>query len=138
MKRTFVKIASKKFVTATAIAALLSITALNNVKAGETTVANAPVVYSETVNNNVLFNIKYANPTGSDFSMVVKNESGEVIYAKHYSDKNFSKRVLINELPEEGGNVTFIIKSNDGDLKQSFNISTSTKTVEDVTVTTSK
>ncbi len=138
MKRTFVKIASKKFMAVTAIAALLSLASFTNVNARTTaTSTSSPgaVVYAGTVNNSVSFNINYNNETGSAFNLVVKNENGDIIYSHTYSDKNFSKKFVINELPEDGGSVTFIINGAGADLKQTFNISTITKTVSDVVVT---
>jgi hypothetical protein len=141
MKRTFLKIVSKKFLTAAAIIALFSVATATNAKAGEVKKSDlnlSAVEYTGTVNNNVSFNIKYDNEAGSDFSLIVKNENGEVIYSHVYNDKNFSKKVVIRELPEDGGNVTFIIKSNDADIKQSFNINTVTTAVSNVVVTKAK
>jgi hypothetical protein len=140
MKRTFVKIVSKKFLTVAAIVALFIVATATNAKAGETKPESnlSAVEFAGTVNDNVAFNIKYANETGADFYLVVKNESGEIIYAHTFSNKNFSKKFVIKEVPEEGGNVTFIIRNGGADLKQTFNISNTTTSVSDVVVTAAK
>ncbi len=138
MKRTFVKTASKKFMAVTAIAALLSLASFTNANASATAIHKSKPVaveYAGTVNSSVSFNINYKNETGSAFNLVVKNESGDIIYSHAYNDKNFSKKFVINEVPEDGGIVTFLINGAGANLKQTFNISTTTKTVSDVVVT---
>ncbi len=91
------------------------------------------VQYEGTTDRGIIFNVKYENATASPFILIIKNENGEVIYQQQYTDKSFDKKVLLTK--ESGdAHLTFVIKSASGSLKQSFDITTSTKTVEEVVV----
>ncbi len=138
MKLTFVKTASKKFITAAAIIAALSIGAISNAHADEIKENNSAVEYVGAVNENAAFNVKYINASGSDFNLTIKNEIGDVIYSHKYSGKDFRKEILINQIPEDGALVTFIIKGADANFQQSFKINTSAKVTAEVTVTKTK
>ena len=43
------------------------------------------------VNNLLSFNVKYSNPTGNTFSLVVLDENGDQLFKGSYGDKNFDK-----------------------------------------------
>jgi hypothetical protein len=132
MKSTFVKTTAKKFITAAALIAVLTTGAIN-AKAGENKAAKSTVEYIGTVNDNVAFNVQYKNETGSTFNLSVVNEAGEVIYTSQFTGQNFSKKVVIENVPEDA-HVTFILKGADATMKQSFDVSTATRTVADVRV----
>lgn len=91
------------------------------------------VQYTGTTEKGIVFNVKYENADASSFSLIIKNEYGDVVFQQQYSDKNFDKKVLLTKEPGDA-RLTFIIKSGSTNLKQSFDITTSTRTVEDVVV----
>ena len=91
------------------------------------------VQYEGTTEKGIVFNVKYENAAASPFNLIIKNEYGEVVYQQQYNDKNFDKKVLLTKEPGDA-RLTFIIKSASVNLKQSFDITTSTRTVEDVVV----
>ena len=134
MKRISVKTGSKKFITAAAFVALLSVGALRSnaaiVKANESHVEYAGVAQ----NDNVAFNVQYKNEAGSNFNLTVLNENGDIIFSQQYNDKNFNKKIIIETLPEDA-HVTFIIKGADANVRESFNINTNIKQVKNVEVT---
>ena len=95
------------------------------------------VQYVGTSNDGIVFNVKHENADAAKFDLIIKNEYGDIVYQQQYNDKNFDKRVV---LVKEGGDarLTFIIRSGNTSYKQVFNITTTTKTVEDVVVENAK
>src|SRR6185503_1494844 len=53
------------------------------------------VKYIEGDNDALLFNLKYNNNSGSDFKLMVLNESGDVLFQESYSGKNFKKKIRL-------------------------------------------
>jgi uncharacterized radical SAM superfamily protein len=94
------------------------------------------IQYVGTTDDNIVFNVKYDNADASKFDLVIKNEYGETVYQQTFNDKNFDKKVVLVKEPGDA-RLTFIIKGADT-YKQSFDISTVTRTVEDVVVKKSK
>ena len=95
--------------------------------------AASVVQYVGTTDKGIVFNVKYDNNDAAKFDLIIKNEYGDVVYQQQYSDKNFEKKVLLTKEPGDA-RLTFIIKSASANIKQSFDITTSTRTVEDVVV----
>ncbi len=91
------------------------------------------VQYVGATDQGVVFNVKYDNATAEPFSLIIKNEYGDVVYQQQFKDKNFEKKVLLTKEPGEA-RLTFIIRSVSANVKQTFDISTTTKTVEEVVV----
>ena len=131
MNKQVLKFGSKIIVLA-AIAGSLSFSAIAADKASKKETASA-VQYVGTTDKGIVFTVKYDNTAATPFNLIIKNEFGDVIYQQQYSDKNFDKRVM---LTKEAGDarLTFIIKSASDNIKQSFDITTTTKTVEEVVV----
>ncbi|MDQ2751394.1 MAG: hypothetical protein M3R72_00040 [Bacteroidota bacterium] len=95
--------------------------------------AASAVQYVGTNDQGVVFDVKYENVSAAPFSLIIKNEYGDVVYQQQYNDKNFDKKVLLTKEPGDA-RLTFIIRSASANIKQSFDISTTTKTVEEVVV----
>ena len=135
MKRIFVKIASKKLIAASFIAAVLattSVSAKNIEILSEKTAANIQFVGS--ADNALFFNLKVENPTSDKFTVVVKAEDGSVLYTGDFNDKNFDKKFKLVK-GEDNIRYNFSIKSSNKSLEQSFDVNTVTKSVDDVVIT---
>ncbi len=91
------------------------------------------VQYVGTTDKGVVFNVKYDNASAAPFSLIIKNEFGDVVYQQQYNDKTFDKKVLLTKEPGDA-RLTFIIRSSSANIKQTFDITTTTKTVEEVVV----
>jgi len=94
---------------------------------------NLLVKYISSSENGLYFNVKYNNEEGQDFAIIIKNEIGETLYDGSFSDKTFDKKFL---LPQDE-NVSFIsisLKSNKDDFVQSYNVTISPNTNEEVVV----
>src|SRR4051794_26276783 len=94
------------------------------------------IQYVGTTDENIVFNVKYDNADAAKFDLIIKNENGDIVYQQTFNDKNFDKKVMLVKEPGDA-RLTFIIKGADT-YKQSFDISTVTRTVEDIVVKKSK
>ena len=133
-KQTF-KLAVKKVILMSGFVCALSLATYHTTQANSHTFASTKSAfhYVGTEENKIVFNVKFENPAESKFDLVITNENGDVVYKQSYSEKNFDKKIVL--LKEGDAHLTFAIKSKDVNYKESFDISTTTKVVEDVVVT---
>lgn len=124
-----------KFGTRTVIlAGLVATLSFSGYAANKNEKENASTVqYVGATEKGIEFNVKYSNANASPFSLIIKNEYGDVVYQQQYNDKTFDKKVLLAKEPGDA-HLTFIIKSASTSIKQSFDITTTTRMVEDVVV----
>ncbi len=130
MNKQVLKFGSKALVLAV-VAGTLSLSSFAATSKNEKEAS--AVQYAGTTDKGVVFNVKYDNADAAPFSLIIKNEYGDIVYQQQYTDKNFERKVLLTKEPGDA-RLTFIIKSASGSLKQSFDITTTTKTVEEVVV----
>jgi hypothetical protein len=141
MKRTFVKFAGKKFITAAIISASFLAGAPVVAKANQNHIIEivssehtATVKYAGSADDAFFFDVKVNNPKGDKFTLVIATTDGEVLYNKDYSDINFAKKVKILKSEYlDGYNIS--IRSSNKELENDFSVSTVAKTVVDVIVT---
>jgi len=141
MKRTFVKIASKKFIPALIVTAAMLACAPTQTKANANNtieiVSNentATVQVTGSTENAYMLNVNVNNPKGDKFTLVILGEDGQVLYSKDYTDANFKKQIKILKA-DDSNSYNISIRSSNKDLENTFSISTVTKTVDDVVVT---
>ena len=121
-------------VSAVSFSAMAAPATSKNDKSDKTAQNN--IQYVGTKDDGIIFNVKYDNADAAKFDLIIKNEYGDVVYQQSFSDKNFDRRVMLVKEPGDA-HLTFIIKGADT-YKQSFDITTVTRTVEDVVVKNSK
>ena len=137
MKKQSIRVALRKVMMTSAVAAIvllsnpLSGKASNSVDSAAT--AKQPSIqYLGNYDNRVWFDVKFSNPTGEKFELVIKDATGDVLYRGQFSDKNFDKKIkFLNEAEEL--KPTFVIRTGKKEVEQTFAVSTTTKT--DVVVT---
>jgi hypothetical protein len=78
------------------------------------------------------FNVKYNNPTGRKFSLLVLDENGENLFSAVYNDKKFVKSFKLPAFSVN--NLTFLIQDAKGSYREVFNIDVNTRQVTDVVV----
>jgi hypothetical protein len=91
------------------------------------------VKYIEGDNDVLLFNLKYNNNSGSDFKLMVLNESGDVLFQQSYSGKNFRKKIRLTRLTESD-DVTFLIRSPRKNIQLSYRVKVPSKIVDDASL----
>src|SRR5258708_7990963 len=88
------------------------------------------VSFIGTNNDYVVFRIAFENPTAEKFWLIVKNDAGDVVYRKQFSDVHFAKSV---SLQKEGADMhpTFVIRNGNSEISRQFAV---TSTVTENTV----
>ena len=90
------------------------------------------VQYVGATQNQVAFRVEFENPTAEKFWLIIKNDAGDVVYRKQFSDVHFSKSVFV--LRDEADiRPTFVIRNNSGEVTRQFSV---TSTVVENTVVT--
>jgi hypothetical protein len=91
------------------------------------------VKYQGTSDNNIIFKVEFENPTAEKFSLIIKNDNGDVVYHQQFSDAHFSKSVFFQNTDSEI-HPTFIIRSgNNNEIVRQFSVN---KTLTENTVVT--
>ncbi len=91
------------------------------------------VTYAGTNRSALEFDVRYANPKGSYFTFIIKDESGEVLYEKEYNSKQFYKKVQLPQI-DDTKFLTFTISAPKEKFMQTKEIKISSTLIEDVLV----
>ncbi|HVV06369.1 MAG TPA: hypothetical protein VHC96_19190 [Puia sp.] len=92
----------------------------------------AMIKYVGTQDDQVIFNISYANPQGAFFTLLVRDQDGSELYQHGFHDRNFSKQFRLPRTDKS--KLSFVIRSGkDIEIVKSFGIDT--RVIEDVVVT---
>ena len=137
MKASFVS----KIVSASLVAiALFFVTPFsshaNNDKGKVTAISEdqLSVQYTGSDDNSVMFRVKFQNTTAQKFSLIIKNDVGDVVYQDQFNTADFNKAVHILK-DGEFNKATFIIRVGNQQIEQRFVINRNTEVVENVVVT---
>jgi hypothetical protein len=104
-----------------------------NSKKASLTEEQVSVKYQGTSDNNIIFKVEFENPTAEKFSLIIKNDNGDVVYHQQFSDAHFSKSVFFQNTDSEI-HPTFIIRSgNNNEIVRQFSVN---KTLTENTVVT--
>jgi len=91
------------------------------------------VKYQGASNNTVAFKVEFENPTAEKFTLIIKNDNGDVVYHQQFNDAHFSKNVFIADA-ESDIHPTFVIRTADNtEIVRQFQVS---KTVTESTIAT--
>ncbi|HWK07351.1 MAG TPA: hypothetical protein VNS58_27150 [Puia sp.] len=90
------------------------------------------VSFVGTNNDYVVFRIAFENPTVEKFWLIVKNDAGDVIYRKQFSDAHFAKSVSLQK-EDADMHPTFIIRNGNSEVSRQFAV---TRTITENTVIT--
>ena len=142
MKKQILNTIAKRFFLGNILAASLFITAQskanivlpNNISHIDSAITSKlDLKYIGITNEGLEFDVKYNNISGNNFTFVIKDEYGEVLFEQSYNNKQFFKKV---QLPQVGDvkSLTFTIVSDKNKLVQSKNVKITTNIVEDVLV----
>jgi len=91
------------------------------------------VKYQGASNNAIAFKVEFDNPTGEKFSLIIKNDNGDIVYHQQFSDAHFSRNVFIADTDSDI-HPTFVIRTaGNTEIVRQFQVS---KTVTESTVAT--
>lgn len=81
-----------------------------------------------------LFQISYNNAEGDETTLTLRDESGYVIYTDVSKEKTYSRKLQFNDLDTEKLKLTLTLRTKKETQTQSFEITKSTRVIEDVAV----
>lgn len=91
------------------------------------------VKYQGTKGNSIVFKVEFTNPTSEKFSLVIKNDNGDIVYNQQFTDANFAKTVSFENTDAEIHPVFIIRSASNGEIVRQFSVS---KTLTESTVVT--
>ena len=133
MKTNFVKTLSVAVIALVAVLST-SLTTLANDGDKKVTLTDEQVnvQYVGSTEAAVQFRVEFENPTATKFWLIIKNDNGDVLYRKQFSDVHFNKTVSFSK-EESDIHPTFVIRNADNEISRQFSV---TRTVTENTVVT--
>lgn len=128
MKPVFANFNLKKSASVLAAAALLSFGSAN-VQAAPSVIEKiiSPTENQVSINfvgateNSMVFHLKFENKTGEKFTLIVKNDAGEIVYQNSYTDSLFERNIrILNEASDI--HPTFVIRTASGQVERKFSV----------------
>jgi hypothetical protein len=80
------------------------------------------VQYVGSSENQVVFHVEFQNPTAEKFWLIIKNDAGDVVYRKQFSDAHFSKSIYVVK-EDTDIRPTFIIRNSNNEIVRQFAVS---------------
>jgi hypothetical protein len=90
------------------------------------------VQYVGANDQHVVFHVDFQNPTNEKFWLIIRNDAGDVVYRKQFSDAHFSKSIYF-ENDQTEIRPTFIIRNSANEIVRQFAV---TRTITEQTVVT--
>jgi hypothetical protein len=94
----------------------------------------AEIKYVGVVDDKYVFEVVYPNETQNVFSLEIKDEEGYQFYFSKFKQKSFKKQYAIDKFEMGNGSITFVISGQNGVQKQVFDINSSVRTIDEVSV----
>jgi hypothetical protein len=127
MKRVFANFNLRKSASVLAAAALLTI---GSAKAHATPIiekiisptdSQVNVTFVGTTDNSLVFHLDFENKSGEKFSLIIKNDAGDVVYQANYNDIHFAKNIRIQK-EESEMHPTFVIRTSTEQVERKFSV----------------
>lgn len=94
---------------------------------------SATVKYLGTQDDMLVFNVSYANPDGSKFLLIVKDQDGTQLYQNIFSEKSFYKQFRLSKADKD--RIVFVIRDGkDSDVVKTFEVNVNSRLVQNVAV----
>lgn len=122
MKKQSVQAIVKGIVLSGILTAGTFIQASANDNAGETVAAKASAEfkYAGTSKDQVSFNVKFNNPTGEKFTLLVLDAKGDLFFKESFAKKDFAKRLVLSK--EDAEKLTFRIQAGNQSFDENINL----------------
>jgi hypothetical protein len=100
---------------------------------GETPTA-ATIKYLGFVEDKLLFNVDIENKAAERCIITIQDEQGEILFRQDFKEARYAKTFGINKEEVDGRNLVFVLIKGKERHEQAFQVSTSTRIVQDVVV----
>ena len=140
MKQSFLSFAGKKFLTAAFLTASVLFTSVNsNANVGHSNIEiisgnDSKVEFTGSTSDALLFKVNISNQKAEPFTLTIKNTDGIVLFTGTFKDANFEKQFKVLKGADDGDRYYFTINSASKDLNETYVISSTPRTVDDVTI----
>jgi hypothetical protein len=117
-------------------AVVLSASSFSFVQAQETPQkgADADIRYAGIMGDKIVFQVVYSNEKGEPFAVEIKDQQGYQFYAAHFKDKGFKKYFAIDKSEIDRASITFVLSAKGTEQKQVFDVNTTAKVQEEISV----
>ncbi|GGB12080.1 hypothetical protein [Puia dinghuensis] len=93
----------------------------------------ATVKYLGTQDDMLVFNVSYANPDGSRFSLTVKDQDGTQLYQGLFNEKTFYKQFRLPKSDKD--RIVFVFRDfRDADIVKAFDVNVNSRLIREVAV----
>jgi len=140
MKQSVIKFTGRKFIAAAFLSASVLLTSFTGRAAAKTNTIeilsgeNTKVQFAGSTADALLFKVHINNEKGDNFTITIKNSSGDVLYSNSFNNVDFQKQFKVLKGDQTNDTYYVTIISRDKSLADSYAISTTSHTVEDVVV----
>jgi len=135
MQKTFVKIISRKILTAAIV------TGSSAVDASAENISNKMEIVSSNIQSHVefkgasddafLFDVKIENPDADKFTIEIRDDNGKIVLSKNYSEKNLVTEIKLSN-KELTAHYNFIVRAENKEPEHTFVVSINTKVAQEV------
>ena len=138
MKQTTLKFSGKKFIAAAFLSASLLLASFagnaainHNIELVSGEKSNVAITSSTT--DALLFTLSVKNEKADKFIVTIKNEAGDILFSKAFSDATFEKQF---KLLKDQDNTRYYVNivSDNKNLEDTYVVSSTVRTVNDVAV----
>jgi len=140
MKQSVIKFTGRKFIAAAFLSASVLLTSFTGRAAAKTNTIeilsgeNTKVQFAGSTADALLFKVHINNEKGDNFTITIKNSAGDVLYSNSFNNVDFQKQFKVLKGDQTNDTYYVTIISRDKSLADSYAISTTSRTVEDVVV----
>ena len=140
MKQSFFKFSGKKFITAaflTASVLLTSFSANATVNKGNIEILsgeNTNIQFAGSTSDALLFKVHINNTKGDNFTLTIKDNSGNVLFSKSFNNVDFQKQFKVLRADQDNSRYFFTITSENKNLEDTYAVIAESHTVENVEI----
>ncbi|NCT94678.1 MAG: hypothetical protein GXC72_09660 [Chitinophagaceae bacterium] len=125
----------KSAILSTVLSAALFMTAQASDKASKEAAAKVDVKYTGNQDDQISFSVKFNNPEGKNFTLLVLDEYGESLFKRNYNDVKFEKKFKLPK--DEVSRLTFLIQRGKEVYRERFDVNVTSQSLEQVVVSKS-
>jgi hypothetical protein len=140
MKQSKIKFTGRKFIAAAFLSASVLLTSFTTNAAAKTQTIeilsgeNTKVQFAGSTADALLFKVHISNEKGDNFTVTIKNSAGDVLYSNSFSTVDFQKQFKVLKGDQTNDTYYVTITSRNKNLEDSYAITSTSRTIEDVVV----
>ncbi|SFQ48053.1 hypothetical protein [Parafilimonas terrae] len=140
MTKTNLKFSGKKLIAAAFLSASVLLTsfttnaAIYNTNIELVSGEKSNIALTANTNDALLFKLNVNNEKGDRFTVTIKNEAGDLLFSRAFSDVNFDKQFKLLKGEQTNSRYYISIISDNKVLEDSYVVSSTVRTINDVAV----